>query len=534
VGKQVADSLIIHRMLVTVKPRDGVAVWRLLEFLSDRTPWHRSLWGVGVVLAMEELYEACVVSKQGHLSEAAIKRMAAALQKRVGTHPAFTEAEKHFLKAQVHQIPRADGPAHFGIRELSARISTDYLARWGRAAAAQEVSVENFSRSVAAHLLDAGFSGPYLYNLIRSKIDAPEAITLPDLCNALQAELAATPRREFEVLLAFAETPELPNGVPEGWLRGSSVTTWLEAHGYPTTNVRAPVAMILKVQARDDVGAASLARGEADRYAARALIATGKELRLLPNLWVRGASSPFPLKAASRGVGVKELFREDRVFSADASQSVDAALELLAHLDGSSPTAAIAGGWGAIEGLLADPSDRASAADNLATLVTCSFPRAELTALSYRAERQHPQACGEITAATTNRERARAVGKMIIEGRMPHMRGEVDQATVLRLGKLLGNPGPALQTIRDSIGESFHRLYRQRNLILHGGRLDSVALSASLRTVAKLAGAGMDRITHGWYVQQLRPMELVARANLSLALASREDPLSCVDLLEMN
>lgn len=521
-------------MLTVVNSRDGLAVWRLLEFLSERTAWQRSLWGVGVVLAMEELFEACVASKQGHLSEGAIKRMASSLQKRVGVHPAFTDAEKQFLRQQVQQIPKADGPAHFGVRELSERISTDYLARWGRAVAANDVAVEHFSRSVAAYLLDVGFSGPYLYDFIKSRIDAPEAVTLPELCDALQAELAASPRREFEVLLAFAETPDMPNGVPSSWLRGSAIAAWLEQHGFSTTNVRASVALVLRVPARDHIGAASAARGEADRYAARSLIATGKPLRTLPSLWVKGASMPAPMKEASRGVGVKELFREDRVFSSDASQSVDAALELLAHLDGSSPPAAIAGGWGAIEGLLADPSDRSSAADNLATLVTCSFPRAELTALSYRIERQHPEASQDFAGLTANRDRAKAVAQMIVEGRVPPMRGEVDQASIARLRKLLGNPGPELQTIRDAIGESFHRLYRQRNLILHGARLDSVALTASLRTVAKLAGAGMDRITHGFYVQRLKPMELVARANLSLALANREEPLSCVDLLEAN
>lgn len=123
---------------------------------------------------------------------------------------------------------------------------------------------------------------------------------------------------------------------------------------------------------------------------------------------------------------------------------------------------------------------------------------------------------------------------MIIERHMPVMRREVDQAEVARLKKLLDNPGPELQKIRDAIGESFHRLYRQRNLILHGARLYSVALADSLRAVAKLAGAGMDRITHGWYVQGLKPMELAARANLSLALAGREEPLGCVDFLETN
>lgn len=521
-------------MLVTVNPQDHIAAWRLLEFLSDKTPWHRSLWGVGVVLAMDELCEACVVSKQGHLSDAALKRMATALQRRVGQHPAFSNTEKQYLRSLIQQPPRPESPAHYGIRDLSARVSADYLTRWGRVVAERPVAIENFSRSVASYLLDSGFSASYLYGLLRAKIDAPEAVTLTELCDELHAQLRISPVREFEVLLAYSEKPMMPNGLPSNWLKGPSITGWLLEQGYSTSNVRAAVAVILKVNARDYDGAAKVARGEAERYSARALIATGKALRPLPFLWVKGAAQPASLTEDSRGVGVKELYRGDRVFTANANQSVDAAIELLAHLDGSSPPAAIAGGWGAIEGLLADPNDRASAADNLATLVTCSFARSELTPLSYSFQKNHPQEASDLNGVDINRDRARIVAQMIVEGRMPRMHREVDQAAVERLNKLLANPHYELLTIRDAISESFHRLYRQRNLILHGGRLDSVALSASLRTVAKLAGAGMDRITHGWHVQSLKPLELVAKANMSLALVDREDPLKCVDLLEMS
>ncbi len=521
-------------MLAIVNPVERLAVVRLLEFLSEQKPWYRSLWGVGVVLAMEELYEACAAMQQGHLSEAAIKRMASSLQKRIGVHPAFTDAEKQFLRHQVQQVPRAGGAAHFGIRQLSAHVSTDYLTRWGKAVADGQFAVEHFARNVAAYVLDAGFAGQYLHDFIKVLLDAPTPISLPHLCDALQAEMMASPRREFEVLLAFTTIPALPNGVPISWLQGAAITAWLKEHGFDAAGVRSQVAMIFKVQARDTIGAAQAARNESDRFAARTLIATGKPLNRFPTLWVKGSATPSPLTEASRGVGVKELFREDRIFSIDASQSVDAALELLAHLEGSSPPAAIAGGWAAIEGLLADPNDRATAANNLATLVTCSFPRAELTALSYRAQRAHPEQCRELEGAQTNRERSRILAKMIVDGCMPEMPGVADQAAVARLKKLLANPGPELQTIREAIGESFHRLYRQRNLILHGARLDSVALTASLRTVTKLAGAGMDRITHGHYVQKLRPLELVAKANLALALVNSDSPLGCVDLLEVN
>lgn len=356
--------------------------------------------------------------------------------------------------------------------------------------------------------------------------------TLSQLCEALQAEVLARPRREFEVLLAYTSIPELPNGVPDAWLQGPQVVGWLREQGFETTGVRSPVAMLLKVHARDVEGAIQEARSASDKYSARALIATGKPLNRVPLLWVKGSATAAPLKEVSRGVGVKELFREDRVFAADSSQSVDAALELLAHLEDSSPAAAVAGGWGAIEGLLADPSNRASAAENLATLVACSLPRAELTALSFRVLRRFPDQFPELGDAPTNRERCRRLAMMILERRVPEMPSVADQAAVVRMGKMLAAPAAWLQSIREEIGDSFHRLYRQRNLILHGGRLDSVALTASLRTVAKLAGAGMDRITHGQYVQGIKPLELVAKGNMALALINDGSPLSCVDLLE--
>lgn len=521
-------------MFTFVNPAEKVAVLRLQEFLSGRGPWYRSLWGIGAILAMEELYEGCAAMRQGHLSEAAIKRMISSLQRRVGLDPAFSDAEKRFLRQQTQQVPRADGAAHFAIRELSTRVSADYLTRWGQAVTAGNFTVERFARSAAAHLLDAGFSGQYLHGFIKTLLRAPEPISLPQLCEVLQSELFASPRREFEVLLAFTSIPERINGVHSSWLEGPAITSWLTEHGFNTSGVRSPVAMVLKVFARDRIGAAQTAKDEADRYAARALVATGKPLHRVPMLWVKGSDAPTPMEGASRGVSVKELFREDRIFATDADQSVDAALELLSHLEGSSPPAAIAGGWAAIEGLLADPNDRATAADNLATLVTCSFPRAELTALSHRAERNHAEQCRELEGVQTNRDRSRILATMIIEQREPEMSAIADQAAIARLRKLLANPGLELQTIREAIAESFHRLYRQRNLILHGGRLDSVVLKASLRTVSKLAGAGMDRITHGHYVQHLSPLELVAKANLGLAVVGHESPLSCVDLLEVN
>ena len=409
------------------------------------------------------------------------------------------------------------------------------MKRWAGVVSGPGFTVERFARSVASHLLDAGFSASHLHTIIKARLhaDTPE-ITLSEICYELHGQVSANARRPFEVLLAFGKPPRVAGGIPKNWLWGRAVSKWLVGNGFDTKDIRAAVGILLTVHARDSAGAAQAARVESDRFAARAIVATGSPLHRLPFLWVKGDKVPATLSAHSRGVRVEALYREGVIFSTTPSTEVDAAIELLSHLETSSPTAAIAGGWGAIEGLLADPGERATAADNLAALVACSLVRAELTTLSYKAKEEHAAVAAQLDPCKNNRERSRVMAQLIVEKKLPEMHDMVDRAAVLRVQKVLADPSAELMTIKDAAAEAFHRLYRQRNLILHGGQIDSVTLAASLRTVSKLAGAGIDRITHAQYVQSLRPLELVARANLSIALVNPQSALSCVDLLELN
>jgi hypothetical protein len=454
------------------------------------------------------------------------------LTRKTGKDPALTEQEKAFLRAQIKDVPKADGPAHHSVANLATLLEKDYIKRWARVVSGPVFTVEHFARSVASHLLDAGFSAPHLHTFIKTRLQAAAPITLSEICEELDVQMSANTRRPFEVLLAFGKPPKLAGGIPKNWLWGKAISNWLIDNGFDTKDIRATVGVLITVHARDSAGAAQAARVESDRFAARAIIATGTPLHRLPYLWVKGDKNPAPLSGNSRGVRVEALYREGVIFSPTPSTEVDAAIELLSHLETSSPTAAIAGGWGAIEGLLADPGDRATAADNLAALVACSFVRAELTTLSYKAEEEHIDVAEQLKPCVSNRDRSRVMAQLILEKKLPEMRDTADRAAILRVQKVLANPSPELMTIKDAAAEAFHRLYRQRNLILHGGQIDSVTLSASLRTVSKLAGAGMDRITHAQYVQSVKPLELVARANLSIALINQQSALSCVDLLE--
>jgi hypothetical protein len=79
---------------------------------------------------------------------------------------------------------------------------------------------------------------------------------------------------------------------------------------------------------------------------------------------------------------------------------------------------------------------------------------------------------------------------------------------------------------------TLRRLYRQRNIVLHGGSTQAVGLDATLRTAAPLVGAGLDRIAHAYLVDRILPLALAAKAELRLGLVGTQNAPSVTGLLE--
>ncbi|MFC1428588.1 hypothetical protein ACEZCY_36040 [Streptacidiphilus sp. N1-12] len=107
-----------------------------------------------------------------------------------------------------------------------------------------------------------------------------------------------------------------------------------------------------------------------------------------------------------------------------------------------------------------------------------------------------------------------------------------DRAAADRMAALIAQPKQQLQQVNDAFRIALRRLYRTRNIILHGGSINGVAQEASLRTAAPLIGAGLDRVVHAYYTEGLEPLDLAARAEVALQLVNGETGLSLVELLE--
>lgn len=88
---------------------------------------------------------------------------------------------------------------------------------------------------------------------------------------------------------------------------------------------------------------------------------------------------------------------------------------------------------------------------------------------------------------------------------------------------VLAEPSRQLDDVRSIIRGVFRRLYRQRNIVVHGGNTAAIALDSCLRTAAPLIGAGLDRLVHAQLIEHVDPLDLAARAENGLNLVN--DPL---------
>jgi hypothetical protein len=543
VAGQLASSLVSD-------PYAQHIVARLRDFFGETTPWQRRLWDTGTVLALRELSEATDWCSKGVLSGGAVAWLARDIERLAGRDKGVGERD---LRVQLAQTLKSNVPCgsrhHRRLDELIDFVNRDYLERWAKAVSGTTpASPERCSRAIASHLLDCGYSIRYLRQWAGRLVNS-RGMLLADLFDSAD-ELAAATEREFDVLIPFASLPKykqlampLPN-----WMSTAQMRKWLSPKEFPR-GLRLHGGFHYKVTALDYFSAAEQVVGTVDRLKARSSHGRffgGKGPETVGFIWVRAdqETHKIRLKKEPRSAFVLSLEAEGKLYDVDAADSptpVDDALELAAPLNYGPPGPAISGGWAAIEALLTTPSDvddaregrGAVAADRMAALVTASWPRGELTTLSHRHLPTVPdRLSAQLERVSINSERARLVADALKSGRALTVANPSDRASESRMRALVRSPKPTLRDVNDHMKTGLRRLYRQRNILMHGGTTSSIALPTALRTAAPLIGAGLDRITHAALVEKVDALQLAARARLNIDLLGGDDARHLVDLLE--
>lgn len=516
----------------------------MIDFFAASAPWQRRLWNVGALMALDEIVEASDAVRDRALGQASLDWFRESLRGRISRDPGVGGARQlASIKSALQTKLTADGESHRLLRHVAADVRQHYLRRWRDALDQPNhgQQPERVARALASHLLDAGISQYHLHRWLTYLRDHdPAEHDASSLANEAQLHLQKRPKR-FRVLVLF-ET-DFPRGVtpPPEVLNRDVTMKWLvdrKLEGL-AGGVEHQGGLLLRLKASDPEAAVEMAADIADTIVARAAVGARHELRVHPDCFVAGQTERRYRLRRRRRVDVRALERQDQLtvdLYAASEAPVDSALRLLSHLDASSPETAVAGGWSAIESLLSGPGDEQGnvlAADRLACLVACAWPRAELTTLAWRRiEAVEDQLSERLQAETSNEGKAAIIAAEIRAGNWLKLTDPGDETAERRLTKLMTNPATVLSDVESHATVAFRRFYRQRNLVLHGGRTSAVALRASLRTVAPLVGAGMDRIVHAQLVAGTHPLDLAARARLEIARAGSVDAPALTELLE--
>lgn len=398
------------------------------------------------------------------------------------------------------------------------------------------MDAEVAARAVTSHLLDEGFSGQALHKWFTYQIKyRPERMSLAELFEEAHG-LAMRPHVLYQALVPIVAGPSLPNEHEECWLSSTETASWLR-HWYPDLQPpRQSGGLLLDIRARDIFSAQSQAQEWLDRLSSRFRVGTRKRLEFHPELYLLGEPEPLVYARGPRRVEVLSLERTAEIFRLRLTPQIDAALELLEPLDHGPSAAAISGSWAALESLLVGPGDtsnRVVAATRMARIVACSYVRAEFTSLANAyATNRADNFANDLRAMDENREKALAFEKALRSGASIRFRSSRQNAALSRMRELLASPPEILPRIVRQIEDAFRRLYRQRNLIVHAGNTSSIAIDGTLRTVAPLVGAGIDRIVHASASQRIDPLLLAATAEIGLGRVQYSSAYNLVELLD--
>lgn len=524
-----------------------LVIARLYDFFYRRSPWQRRLWRAGLVLSLREVLEYSRIVAEEGLPDEGLLYVASSVEQELDRDLGVRTPVADLVKRYLAQTMVKEAEARDQLLVLSERVQSSYLAAWRAAVDVEEnrrPSAELVARAVASHLLDLELSSDHLHRWLRALEKGDDLVSLAHLIESAEG-ISRRPERGFSVLVPFAQLPPQTPREASGFERldGRETTNWLRESALDSSGVRYTSSLVFEVQARDPWSAVEKASEIVARLQARATVGHPGESAVTPSgvAYLAGKQDRFPLRQPRRQVEVHSVTRQDALYDVapyGSTGAIDDALELAAMMESGPAGAALTGGWAAIEALLARPEKRGSApkaADRFAALVACSYPRAELTTLSYQHKPEIADNLSDaLERATTNAQRCRAVNEALARGAHLAVASASDRAAEARLVALLADPKAVLSRIRRYVSETLRRLYNQRNLVMHAGSLRSVALDVTLRTAPALVGAGLDRIVHAALESggMVTPLQLAARAESEIDLFGTDAGGSLADLLE--
>lgn len=535
----------MYHMPIQEPPEYANFTARIMEICSTRAPWHRRLWRAGTLQIGRELRDESVMPGTPESAIADLKKhcrhslqtdngiadRGQALGNLAGIKPGVTSSDYAWVS----------------LREHLDRYNQDYLQTWASAFDApsdpdlrRRIDIEGAARRITAHLLDAGMHKSSVYAWLRTiRDDATTTPSIGDFLREADARLKRPPK-QYTFCVPVHSSPRFDDASrpPPGWLTAKQTTEWKAEFAAKAPGVPQQGSFLVEVTAHDINTAADRARTQISNLATKLQLGAKKPISLNPSMWSKDKGNEFPAHATNRVINVHAFERLGHLH--DLNDTVDYITNTLALLQAvrtGSPHVAVVNGWAAIESLMVGPADEQDviAARRFALIVAASMLRAELSWLSrsYASHHDGP-AAEEMQECSENLDRAKLFQRHLSSD-PPLNLNAMDMLALSRIRPALTNPRREIEKITGILTREFTRLYRKRNMIVHGGQIQENSLHSLSETLAPLIGAGIDRIVHVGLKHNVKPIELSAIAESRihyLVPSTSTDAGNLLDLLE--
>lgn len=531
-------------MPITEEPRFAGFTARMMEITSTQAAWHRRLWRSGTIQIGRELLEESI---RPGVRESAINDQRKYLMQCLQTDHGIEDRGRRVQETVKSLKVGITDSSHAWItlREHLDKMHDSYLTTWADALDAQPtgnkpVDVEGAVRRITAHLLDAGMHKSSLYAWLRA-IQDPErsidSITLGDFVRAADEKLQR-PVRSYTFCVPIETRPKfsISSSTTPGWMTSSDTAQWKRVHAPKAPNVRQQGSFLLTVQARDVNAAAEEARAVISNLVTKFQLGTTTPITVCSRMWSMEKKTDFPTQATNRLINVRSFERLGRVQELTSIDYITNTLALAHPLRTGAPHIAVMSGWSAIESLMVGPSDDQDvvAARRFSLIVAASMVRAEFTKLSRRYIETHDdEASVQMSGCDENIARARLFQAHACANPTIDLGSETDNLALARIRPALTNPRQEVERITEILTREFTRLYRKRNMIVHGGQIHGSNLHSISDTLTPLIGAGIDRVVHVGLKHGIKPVELSAIAESRLDYLVPSTATSAGNLLEL-
>lgn len=523
---------------MTIVSNDTLLVHRILEQIEPWTPWYRRAWEGGSLLALREFSNSLRWVPEKVLAQSAIDRLARQIKAGLGLDAGFTGLA---IRSQLDDLLRGkmvfSSQRHRQLDHLIQFTEARYFGAWRShlSKADSAINVERAAQYLAPAVLDRGFEGEWLRKQINGLVKrGGDAL---DVLDELERLFNSEPTLHKGLVLIMEVSDQIELQKSPQWRSREATLAILDSWKDKRFDSIALVgALEFEVMALDPGSAAQIVAERITRFRTQLLFEAGSPTLVHDPYFRTPVGSKLLVQRRKavllRSRTASEKLRAGIVLTGHPT-ALDDALQLASPLTDGPDTLAASSAWASIESLLTDPSDgdergfggKAIAADRAAAILTAAWGRAELGRLSYfiADEAANARLHGQLSSIDETSDRAIAVYSWLRSGNSLSVIDLRSQQALNRMLELAHNPKTVLSRVQKQMNHALHRLYRQRNMVLHGGEVRPVGLASTLLFSGPLISAVLDQMIHAEQFHGVGPLALAARAEVSLAAGGADD-----------